>query len=90
MIPDNRTASPDALESYDVDLAILERLLAMAQTYRSEGSLRQAMEMFWELVEDFSETPQALVARKVLLDLAVHYERNGARREARSIYERLV
>ncbi|MBY0577698.1 MAG: hypothetical protein K2P57_01490 [Burkholderiales bacterium] len=89
MTPDNG-AIPETHESDDVDLAVLERLLSMAQTYRSEGSVRQAMEMFWELVEDFSGTPQAQVARKALLDLAMSYERSGARREARSIYERLV
>ena len=47
------------------------------------------MEMYWELVEDYSGTPQADKARDVLLNLATSYERNGARHEARSIYERL-
>lgn len=79
-----------AKEPAGADQAVLDRLLAMAQTYRSEGGIRQAMDMYWELLEDFPGTPQAEEARKVLLDLAMSYERNGARREARSIYERLL
>lgn len=78
------TQQPNGIE------AVLNRLLAMAQTYRSEGSPWQAMEMYWELVEDHPDTPQAEEARKVLLEIAMSYEHNGSRREARSIYERLI
>lgn len=85
--PIHEPASADHIASGR--FAVLERLLSMAQAYRNEGSLRQAMEMYWELVEDYSGTPQADKARDVLLNLATSYERNGARHEARSIYERL-
>ena len=79
-----------AVHEPGTDHAVLDRLLAMAQTYRSEGNQWQAMDMYWELVEDFPGTQQAEEARKVLFDLAMSYEHNGARHEARSIYERLV
>ncbi len=69
---------------------MLERLLAMAQRYRKEGSDRQATEMFWSLVEEHSETPQANAAKAELLALAEGYERAGNQHMARSMYERLL
>ena len=69
---------------------LLERLLAMAQRYRGEGKLRQAMELYWELVEDHPGTAEAGAANAVLLDLAANYERDEAPHMARSIYERLL
>ena len=69
---------------------LLERLLAMAHRYRSDGNLRQAMELYWELAEDHAGTPEADAAKAVLLELAASYEREGARHMARSIYKRLL
>lgn len=82
--------APVSTELFAVDLAVLDRLLAMANAYRSEGHHRQAMELYWELAEEYPGTPQFDVARTVLLELAAAYERQGARRMARSIYERLL
>ena len=70
--------------------ALLGRLLAMAHRYRSEGNLREAMELYWELAEDYPGTPQADAAKAVLLELATSYERNDAPHMARSMYERLM
>lgn len=81
---------PVVQEPTSNDHAVLERLLAMAKIYWSEGNLWQAMDLYWELVEDFRGTPQSVEARSALLDMARAYENNGARREARSIYERLL
>ena len=66
------------------------RLLAMAQRYRSEGKLQEAMDLYWELAEDHPGTPEADAAKAVLLELAASYEREGARHMARSMYERLL
>ncbi|VTZ25559.1 conserved hypothetical protein [Methylocella tundrae] len=68
----------------------LDHLLAMAQRYRSEGSRRQAMEIYWMLSEDHSETVQAQAAQDKLLELAHIYERDGSRHQARAVYERLL
>lgn len=68
----------------------LERLLVMAQEYQSEGDLRQAVELYWSIVEDHSGTPQAKTAKAALLDLADNYQRNNERHMARSMYERLM
>lgn len=81
---------PVSEEARPVDQATLERILALANAYRSEGHHRQAMELYWELVEDYPGTPQSDAARTVLLELASGYEDSGARHMARSIYERLL
>jgi hypothetical protein len=69
---------------------LLERLLAMAQRYRHDGAIREAMELYWEIAEEYPQTPEAAMSRAVLLDLAVSFERHAAPHMARSIYERLL
>jgi lipopolysaccharide biosynthesis regulator YciM len=73
----------------DVIFPSLDHLLTMAQRYRSEGKLRQAMDLYWVLLEDHPETTQAQGARGGLLELADVYEHDGLRHQARAIYERL-
>lgn len=68
----------------------LDHLLAMAQRYHSEGDLRQAADIWWMLLQDHSETPQAQAAQDKLLELAHVYERHGYRHQARALYERLL
>lgn len=70
--------------------ALLGRLLQMAQRYRKEGNYRQATEMFWTLVYEHAETPEAAVAQAELLALAEGYERAGNQHMARSMYEKLM
>jgi hypothetical protein len=67
----------------------LDHLLAMAHHYRSEGCLRQAMDIYWMLSDDHSETEQAREARENLFELGEVYERDDARHQARAVYERL-
>jgi hypothetical protein len=69
---------------------ILTRLLGMADTYREAGSVRQAIEMYFELIREHAESPQALQAEDRLLDVAQHYEMGGELRQARGIYEQLL
>jgi len=73
-----------------VNHVLLQRLLAMAQRYRSDGSFREAMGLYWKLGEDHPGTAEADTARVMLLELAAGYERNDAPHMARSIYERLL
>lgn len=68
----------------------LERLLAMAQRYRSEGKIQVAMELYWQLADDHPLTDEAAAAKAMLLELATRYERNGSPHMARSIYERFL
>lgn len=83
-----RTAHWLERRSYTIHQS-LDHLLAMAHRYRHEGQLRQAMEMYWMLLEDHSSTAQALEAQKSLLELADAYEREDERHTARAVYERL-
>ena len=71
-------------------LTMLDRHFAMAQRYLKAGNYRQATEMFWTLVDDHDETPQAEAAKTELLTLAEGYERAGKDHMARSMYERLM
>ncbi len=74
----------------EVVVRSLDHLFAMAQRYRSEGNLRQAMAIYWALSEDHSETTQGQGAQDGLLELADVYENDGSRHQARAIYERLL
>ncbi len=74
----------------DVILRSLDHLFCIAQHYRSEGNLRQAMEIYWMLSEDHTETAQGQVAQEKLLEMADVYERVGSRHQARAVYERLL
>lgn len=69
---------------------LLARLLVMAQRYRVEGNYRQATDMFWTLVNEHADTPEAEVAKNELLVLAEGYERAGNQHMARSMYEQLM
>ena len=69
---------------------MLERLFAMAQRYRKDGNFRQASEMYWTMVSDHPDTPQAEAAKAELLLLAEGYERAGNLHMARGMYERLM
>ena len=73
-----------------VNRPLVGRLLRMAQQYQSEGSIRQATEMFWTLAEDYQGTPQADAAKAALLEMAECYESDNARHMARSMYTRLM
>ena len=69
---------------------LLDRLFSMAQRFRSEGKLREAMELYWELAEEQPGSAEASAASAMLLELAADYERNEAPHMARSIYQRLI
>lgn len=69
---------------------VLPRLLAMADAYYQGGSLRQAIELYFELVRDHAGTTQAFQAEERLLEVARTYERAGELRQARGIYEQLL
>ncbi len=69
---------------------ILDRLVAMADAYLDEGSSYQALEMYFDLVNSYPDTPQADLASERVLEVARRHELAGELRQARSIYERLL
>jgi hypothetical protein len=69
---------------------VLSRLLAMADSYVRAGSLRQAMEMYFELYNSHPDTPEASLAEKRILEVARRHEEDGELHSARAIYEQLL
>lgn len=84
------TEMPRAPSQVPVASPLLSRLLKIADGYRAEYAHRQAMEMYFELVENHPHTPEGQRARETLLEIGECYERNGEFRQARSLYERLL
>ena len=89
-VSSQQTSAVPAATGSNMRQALLGRLLAMAQRYRQDGNNRQAAEMFWTLVHEHSETPEAEVAKVELLAMAESHERAGDQHMARSMYERLM
>jgi tetratricopeptide (TPR) repeat protein len=71
-------------------MRVLDHLLSMADQYSRIGSIRQAIELYFELVTDHPDTEQAAHAGDQLLVIAQHYTDRGELRQARGIYERLL
>jgi len=82
------TTAPQA--AAEGESGLLDRSLAMADTYRAGGHLRQAIELYFSVVEGHLHTAQAGRAFGRLMEIAERYEEAGERHEARSIYERLL
>jgi hypothetical protein len=74
----------------DNEARILRRLLSMADVYRASGSLRQAIEMYFSLIRDYGDSPQAIISEERLLEIANSYVRTGEMKQARGIYEQLL
>jgi hypothetical protein len=73
------------------DLTALEcALLGMADRYRADNLLRQAAEIYFQVVDRYVGAPESSRARQRLLEIAEHYENIGAPHQARGIYERLL
>ncbi len=79
------TSSPTSPEA-----SVLNRLLRMADNYRSANMLRQALEIYWDLVENHSSTPEAIQARQCLLAICEWYENQGKLHHARAMYQRMM
>src|SRR5271157_1221785 len=69
---------------------VLEHLLGMADLYARNGSLRQAIELYFTLIIEHDATEQSVQACDRIMAVAQRYESNGELRLARGIYERLL
>ncbi len=69
---------------------VLEHLIHMADMYARNGSLRQAIELYFTLVFEHDGTEQAIQAGDRLMAIAQEYENHGELRLARGVYERLL
>jgi hypothetical protein len=68
----------------------LHRLLAMADMYLRADSLRQALEMYFDLIRSYPDTLEALQAEERVLEVARRHEEAGELHSARAIYEQLI
>jgi hypothetical protein len=70
---------------------VMDRLLSMADHCLHDHLLRQAAEMYFEVLDHqdagISETEHA---RRCLIEIAEFYERTGNPHQARGIYEQLL
>ncbi len=69
---------------------LLTRLLKIADGYHAENAPRQAIEIYFELVENYPSTLEAKQAQRRLTEIGEQYEQSGEFRQARSLYERLL
>ena len=74
----------------DIAGRIRKQLLAMARRYQTEGQVRGAMDLYWQLATEEGETAEGVASVDALLALAARYEREGSVRMARAMYERLA
>lgn len=88
-LPQLATPSAMPVTEQPLSFGVAARLYRMADRYMDQNAIRQATEIYFELVEEFADTPSAPLARERLLDIGEHYERNGEFHLARGIYERL-
>ncbi|HUY88111.1 MAG TPA: hypothetical protein VMV10_05225 [Pirellulales bacterium] len=68
----------------------MSKLLNLADMYRAENSIHQAMSIYFELAEEHAGAPEAYDALERLLEIAKSHEDAGELRQARSLYERLL
>jgi hypothetical protein len=69
---------------------VLEHLLGMADVYARNGSLREAIELYFSLIIEHDGTEQSVQASDRIMAVALRYESNGELHLARGIYERLL
>ncbi len=70
--------------------SLLARLLRMADGYRRENAPRQAIHLYFQVMNEHPDSPEGKQAREWLLEIGEQYERNGELRQARSLYEQLL
>lgn len=86
----HQAAQIEAAPKLDERTPLLSKLLHIADMYRAEDSVHQAMSIYFELAEEHAGAPEAYDALERLLDIAKKYEDAGEIRQARSLYERLL
>ena len=96
-----QAAIPDALSTLGAGAAaprppngesvVMDRLLSMADHCMRDRQLRQAREMFFEILDRPGAADSEMEhARRCLMEIAQHYERTGNPHQARGIYEQLL
>lgn len=69
---------------------VLAHLLKMADGYLAARAVRQAVAIYFEVLEEHGGTQEAGQAHERLLEIADDYEKAGEFHQARSIYARML
>lgn len=80
-----------APRSPPVETPVMDRILSMADHCLHDHLLRQAAEMYFEVLNrQDAGVPETEHARRRLIEIAEFYERTGNLHQARGIYEQLL
>jgi hypothetical protein len=74
----------------DYDTRALGMLLRIADSHRAANAVRQAIEMYFSILEKYANLPESRKARERLLEIAEEFEGRGQLRQARALVERLL
>jgi hypothetical protein len=85
--PSATTPPPAGAEHASRALGVL---LKIADNYRAQNQIRQAIEMYFDLLAKYGHVPEVSRVRDRLLSIAEEYETKGDFRQARSLCERLL
>ena len=81
------SAGPSRVQS---QARVLAHLLKMADGYLAAHAVRQAVAIYFEVLEEYGGTQEAGRAHERLLEIADRHEKAGEFHQARSIYERML
>ena len=88
--PDIAAAATSPATPLKAEPPVLPRLLEIADAYFAAGAVHQAMEIYFELVGQYSDAPEGTQAGDRLMNIARRYVSAGMLHQARAVYERLV
>jgi hypothetical protein len=64
-------------------------LLRMGNTWLEQGELRQAIDVFLKIIEEYPDSDESNVAKSALLTISQRYEKDGQLRLSLDVLERL-
>ena len=64
-------------------------LLRMGNTWLEQGELRQAIDVFLKITEEYPDSDESNVAKSALLTISQRYEKDGQLRLSLDVLERL-
>ena len=89
-IEDRPTSAPATNETAASDRPLIARLLRMGDRYLADNQTHQARELFFTILDEYPETPEAALAYQRIVAMAEYNESVKEEHQARATYERLV
>lgn len=73
----------------DMSLATRGFLLRMGNAWFEQNELRQALDVYLKIIEEYPDSEQSKTAQAILLTIAQRYEQDGFLRLSMDVLERL-